>query len=219
MIDVIGNIIINNITRQKYFDASLYSLTNIECCIDKTIITIDSNLYHGSQMLVNIGESKSNYLMNFEEDHFCVCNEENKLNKLLEICDAYKVDVIKSSFCYIENVSAKNVTGVTFENDLVKIFRMNYDNFMEFQKPYIERYYLGTNCIFQREYAKRFFSQKIAPKPHDYEIRSFFIDYEYMCAVPKFEILRAIDDDHGEPNTCMINNPTQQFLELTTNNK
>lgn len=212
MIDIIGNIIISNEIRQKYFNATLHSLCNINDCINRVDITIDSPKPHGIKMMEALNNAKSSYFLNFEEDHYCVCNSPVLFKSIINNCHKYNVDVVKASFFDIENNCAKHVTDVIFENNLVKIFKMTYDNFKLFQKPY-SRFYLGTNSIFKTEYAKKIFLQP-GIKPHDFELRQYIFDYEYVCAVPKIEILRAIDDDHGEENTCMLKNPTPQFLNL-----
>lgn len=212
MIDIIGNIIIANETRQKYFNACLHSLCKLKGCINSVDITIDSNEIHGKNMMVAINKCKSNYFMNFEEDHFCVCDSPLMFAELLNICEKYSVDAIRTSFHSIELECANHIENIMFENNLVKIFRMNEYNFNQFKKPY-DRYYIGTNNIFNINYAKKIFSKK-GIKPHNFEIRNYEYDYEYLCAVPKFEILRPIDDDHGAENTCMLKNPTNEFLEL-----
>lgn len=212
MIDIIGNIVIKNEIRDKYFNASLHSLCHLTDCVNAVNITIDSDKTHHEIMFPAISKSTSPYFLNFEEDHFCVWESPELFKALINTCAQHNADVIRASFFDIENQCANHVKNVIFENNLVKIFRMNYANFQEFQKPYI-RYYLGTNCIFKTDYAKQLFA-RTGNRPHDFELEKFIVDFEYTCAVPKIELLRAIDDDHGLDNTCMLKKPTQNFLDL-----
>lgn len=212
MIDIIGNIVISNEIRQKYFDTSLFSLCNISECINNVNITIDSQNPHGIEMLSAIKKAHSNYFLNFEEDHFCVCNDNKLFTSLITTCQQYDVDIIRASFFSIENQCAACINDIIFENNIVKIFKMHPQNFIDFQQPYI-RYYIGTNSIFKTNFAEKLFNQS-GIRPHDFEVGPYTHHFEYICAVPKIEILRAIDDDHGAENTCMLKIPTPQFLNL-----
>lgn len=211
----IGNIVLKNSTRELYHQITSKSLYKISV---PTSISKDYEGPHADQMLdminifANVISRQCNYFLNYEEDHFCVLEDRKMLDDLLETCKKYNVDAIRASFHRIEMDCARHVPNILFEDETVKIFRMTPQNFEHFCKPY-KRFYLGTNCIFSVEYGKKFFSNQ-GQRPHDCELRYYQSDMEYICAVPKFEILRPIDDDHGAKNTCMLNNPTPYFTEL-----
>lgn len=215
----IGNIVLKNSTRELYHQLTTRSLHDLDIPFT---ISKNSAALHSEQMLdmINIfikGVYADNryphgFFLNYEEDHFCVLQDKQKLIDLLHVCKQYNVDAIRASFHRVEMDCARHVHNILFEDDTVKIFRMTAHNFEAFCKPY-KRFYLGTNCIFSFDYGKRFFSNEAA-RPHDCELRFYQSDMEYICAVPKFEILRPIDDDHGAENTCMINKPTPYFAKL-----
>lgn len=220
MIDIIGNIKIEGEIRKKFFKASFYSLQKqllILCDINPYffIEQKEHNSPHGATMLKLIKQSKEDYYLNFEEDHFCVLQDGQKFKKMLNLAKQYDVDNIRISFHYIEHDCASFVTDTIYDDADVKIFRMTERTFNQFKTKF-DRYYLGTNGIFKKSFGERLFLRNPSgQKPHHFEIRNYEKAMEYICMVPKFEILRAIDDDHDAPNSCMLRNPTPEFLELS----
>lgn len=148
-------------------------------------------------------KSDKKYIQHFEEDHISICDDINYINKILKLSNEYNVDLIKATFYQLEINSHSNVPPI-YEDDLCKIMRMNLTNYNIINK--IEkRFYIGTNCIFNKEFAIKFWSRDLKSySPHPYEIRSYDIFYEHTLMVPKKEILCAFNDDHGILNSCYL---------------
>lgn len=151
---------------------------------------------------------KTKYIINVESDHFCMIDSMNPISKeFIYLLEKHNVDVIRSSFNKIENISTDGVSNLLYENHLVRIFQMNPDNYQKFQHKY-PRYYIGTNCIFKKDFAKKLFSQDVSSnpnfspfKPHAYEIPTYNEAFSHVLLVPKFELLSPMfDENHGETN-------------------
>ena len=181
---------------------------------DRLFHVFDKEYSYGQHQSANIKllhklYPNNKYTLNFEEDHFYVQENDNSLEQLLLTCNCFNVDVIRASFIQVENLSTDAVK-LMHEDEYCRIFRMNKDNHELFQHKW-PRFYLGTNCIFRNEYAVKFYN-KPGVRPHDYELPDYSSGMEYICCVPKFEILRSIDDDHDMPNSCMLKDKTDKWI-------
>lgn len=209
---ILGNIHLKSKERQLFFEVSKDSIEAIAQC--PAYYSINSEKSHGIKMLEimdYIIKSDSDYFLNFEEDHFCVLQDKNTFDYIMQKAAEHSVDVVRASFHHVEMECAKHAPAI-YEDEFVKIIRFTAPNFQKFCIPF-KRFYLGTNCIFKAEYAKKFF-RRIGERPHDYELRHYQSDMEYTCLIPKVEILRPIDDDHGVENSCCLKNPTPLFTQL-----
>lgn len=233
MMQIIGNIKIESYKRLRYMVASVISMSgppiwiNVETgpsmqrVIRKSIrmaspfalITFD-NIPYRNMMFKLIDGCQYKYLLNFEEDHFMNIDL-RLLDPLMRMAEKFNVDVIRASFNEIEQNSAEGVECI-HEDGICKIFRMNPGNFNKFQKHYKKRYFLGTNCVFKQEFALRFYD-RAGNRPHDYELAEYDERFEHICMVPKIKMLSSIDDDHGEPNTCLESTPTVKFKQCMEN--
>jgi len=208
---ILGNIHLKSPKRELFFNVSFDSLAFTKL---PYVVYMNEERSHGEQMISlidNFMQSDSDYFLNFEEDHFCVLQDKSIFDSIMQKATEFNVDVVRISFHSVELACAKAAPAI-YEDELVKIIRMTPEHFEKFCIPF-KRFYLGTNCIFKVGYAKRFFS-RIGQRPHDYELRHYQSDMEYTCLVPKVEILRPIDDDHGAENTCCLKNPTELFTQL-----
>lgn len=208
---IFGNIHLKSPERELFNKIAIESLNFIKA---PCAIIINSEASHGRNMIELIHfnlQSDYDYFLNFEEDHFCVLQDKAIFDSIMRKAMEFNVDVVRISFHSIE-LACANAAPAIYEDELVKIIRMTPEHFQKFCIPF-KRFYLGTNCIFKAGYAKRFFS-RIGQRPHDYELRHYQSDMEYTLLVPKVEILRPIDDDHGAENTCCLKNPTELFTQL-----
>lgn len=233
MISVLGNIKLNesNPERVKYLLATLYSLNGISDDINLGMADATaglhmkvSNLSRDMQSIIHTYSNTNNfqdtqmtmilqldhsYYLNLEEDHFVACDKEY-MDKIESKCVEYGVDIVRASFNEVELKSAEDVDCI-YEDDDCKIFHMNQNNFAKFQKHY-KRFYIGTNCIFKTEFAKRLYARP-GSRPHDYEIGRYSEEFYHTCLVPKRPIMASIDDDHGELKTSLLKKPTEKFTE------
>lgn len=238
MISIVGNIKINDLQRLKYLKATLWSfellkeyqlLLNIDCdCITLDEITtevekIGFKNYQLSNESGNYGEIyckllylvKSDYVINFFEDHFLLLDDKKQLESILMDMKINKVDVCKSSFWQIEQNSKTTIYKIQKENC---IFINDLSNFNQYQKYYGSRYYLGTNFITTLEFAKRFWNRKFnSNRPHEWEIAKFSKEFEYICMLPDIEIMCAIDDEHGEIGTSLLERKEYKFWNIYNN--
>lgn len=237
MINIIGNIKIDEDTpdRVQYFFATLLSFrfipeVNISLVLttpsrrlqDKyskftdenfkntfTIISTnpDSQYKQGLDWLFNEAIVYPEYYLNFEEDHFCVMDSVDDLLNIVNECKDNNVDVLRTSYHDIETESAKLINK---QGHFIDAFRMDQSNYQLFQHAYT-RYYLGTNAMFKIDYAKKLYDRP-GTRPHDFELSKYDPRFEYTCAIPKKEILRSIDNDHGGTVPCLLKQPTEKFL-------
>ena len=238
MISIVGNIKINDLQRLKYLKATLWSfellkeyqlLLNIDCdCITLDEITIEVEKigfknYQLRNESGNYGEIyckllylvKSDYVINFFEDHYLLLDDKNQLESILMDMKINKVDVCKSSFWQIEQNSKTTIYKIQKENC---IFINDLSNFNQYQKYYGSRYYIGVNFITTLEFAKRFWNRKFnSNRPHEWEIAKFSKEFEYICMLPDIEIMCAIDDEHGEIGTSLLERKEYKFWNIYNN--
>ena len=238
MISIVGNIKINDLQRLKYLKTTLWSfellkeyqlLLNIDCnCITLDEITVEVEKigfknYQLSNESGNYGEIyckllylvKSDYVINFFEDHFLLLDDKNQLESILMDMKINKVDVCKYSFWQIEQNSKTTIYKIQKENC---IFINDLSNFNQYQKYYGVRFYIGTNFITTLEFAKRFWNRKFnSNRPHEWEIAKFSKEFEYICMLPDIEIMCAIDDEHGEIGTSLLERKEYKFWNIYNN--
>jgi hypothetical protein len=238
VISIVGNIKINDLQRLKYLKATLWSfellkeyqlLLNIDCdCITLDEITVEVEKigfknYQLSNESGNYGEIycklldlvSSDYVINFFEDHYLLLDDKNQLESILMDMKINKVDVCKSSFWQIEQNSKTTIYKIQKENC---IFINDLSNFNQYQKYYGSRYYIGVNFITTLEFAKRFWNRKFnSNRPHEWEIAKFSKEFEYICMLPDIEIMCAIDDEHGEIGTSLLERKEYKFWNIYNN--
>lgn len=241
MINIIGNIKVNEAdpNRVQFFFATLLSFAFIpkakiclafnqqspeflhnvgQCLTDHFSFPVAQHSSENSPdykttlfSLFDEAEKGYNYYINFEEDHFCVLDDKNTLAYIIGNCNKHDVDLLRISYYPIEVKSAEKVIPIC-DNDTIKAFRMNPENYSKFQAHYT-RFYLGTNAMFKMDYARKLYDRP-GKRPHDFELGKYVQEYEYTCAVPKVEFLRSIDNDHEAVNSCLLKSPTDKFSKL-----
>lgn len=153
---------------------------------------------------------KHNYILNFMEDHFYMLDSEVAMRDVLEKMQTHNVDICKASFFDIERNSISKIpigsVKISFKNFNGHSIFHNTEYFHKcYQAHYGSRYYIGVNFIVSRAFASKFWRYSHGQRPHDYEIPRYNKDLEHNVMFPAYEITCSIDDDHGEPNTCLLN--------------
>ena len=237
-LDIVGNIKIMSPLRLKYFLAVLKS---IECLKDvsgiylniengkylinpltafltklgfKTIIlTCDKGKY-GELYCGMICRSQSEYILNIEDDHFCMIHNTVDLEKLIANASRLKTEIIPTTF-FKQLQSRYSVLTPLFEDDCCKDFAYNTSAFDKMNDTG-ESIVVGNNCIFQRDFALRHWGMGHGgSRPHPFEERRKNLKEQHLqLMMPKFEILRPIDDDHGEKDSCCLANPEEKWNDV-----
>lgn len=244
MLDIIGNIKINeqNNIRVKMFEASLRSLEFLKNIGSKVFLNLEDASYQlihkAKEILYDIGLqgdvisisckpdrygkiyknllnlSQAEWVMNFEEDHFCVMENWDILKEILIIGNQKDVNVIRASFWPIEWKSMMNTKSLDVIDGPLLINKMTKENFAKFQEPYISRYFLGNNSIWHKYFAYQYYDRP-GFRPHSFEISEYNENYYHILGVPsEFPILCSIDDSHGETNSHLLANPTEKFTKI-----
>ncbi|MDD5013496.1 MAG: hypothetical protein PHW73_00155 [Atribacterota bacterium] len=185
---------------------------------DWVFLAPDIGLTYGQMYLKLLRLTKTNYVLNFLEDHFMLCNDIYKITGILHEMDVWNINVLKTSFYKININSVNGISMFNFLNvrkiHSGYIYLNNQENFNLYQKHYGKRYYLGVNTLMTKQFAVKFWERNIQSKrPHEYEITNFDSNFIHYAMVPAFEIQCAIDDDHGEPGTCLMHRNEPKFLE------
>lgn len=236
MLSIIGNIKITNELRFKYLICCIKSLWFASNVIDDFKLNIENldsahinqdalhstlakfNQYtitnhtgnFGDVYMSNLNKIKSEKFLHFEEDHFCLLDDVDILKKILLL----DYDICKASFHTIEIKCADEIHH-SQAYECGKIYDMNRNSWINFSKPYGSRYYIGNNAIFSTEFGRKYWSRNIAGnRPHVFEVQSYTKELEHSILIPSHEILCAIDDDHGESNTCLLNRSENKWKTI-----
>lgn len=228
MLDIIGNIKIDlaNHTRINYLIACLKSWdffkdhcrifllieganTELTDRLNKEvpgtylIPSDDKKLSYGKKYVDLLSLSENPFVLNFIEDHFTLIDDKDFMLGLLNCMKEKGVDVLKSSFFQIEQNSSKTLKRYS-DTEYGRIFLHDERNHEEYQRHYVNRYYMGVNFITTRAFALKFWDRDMGNTPHPYELSSYSREWEYRCMIPSREIQCAVEDNHGEDGTCIL---------------
>jgi len=237
-IDIVGNIKIMSPLRLKYFLAVMKS---VECLKDVSGIYI--NIENGKHLinpltkfLKNLGfktiflscekgkygelycslinRTTSEYILNIEDDHFFMPNDFSKLEKLIETASTLKTEIIPTTF-FKMLTKRYSVLSPAFENEYCKNFDYNstaFDLMGDTENDIV----VGNNCIFSRTFALRHWGMGHGgPRPHPFEEKRKNLKEEHLqLMMPKFEILRPVDDNHGVDSSCCLDNPNEKWNDV-----
>lgn len=240
MLDIIGNIKIDESKPERvdYFIACMKSwaffrehckvILNIEgasdellrkvkrtfeeCKFDGHVSSVNSSKY-GKVYCELIAMGESEFILNFIEDHFALIDDAETMSRILNTMKELNVDVLKTSFFQIEQNSRNTVKGAT-TMEHGKIFRMNAENHIEYGRHYGSRYFLGVNFLTTRDFALKFWNRDMGHRPHEYEIDVYKPEWEHTCMIPSMEIQCAVDDDHGEADTCLLKRAEEKWNNI-----
>jgi hypothetical protein len=237
LLDIVGfiKIDINDKTRVKYLKASLESYAFLGDRVNKILLIDcqDVELFielqkqfkdwifsyyfpgsYGENYIKLLRGTKTNYILNFMEDHFMVCDDVQVIEGIVKEMMFYNVDVLKASFHTIELKSLFNGIHNYLLTAHGYVYINDEERFNQYQKYYKLRYYLGVNSIFSKDFALKFWGQNINSKrPHEYELAGFNLEFIHKVMIPQLEFQCSIDDDHGELGTCLMRGNEPKFLE------
>lgn len=165
--------------------------------------------------MMKLMENPNPFVLNFMEDQFMMLDNPNTLMHLIGFMKQYKADVCKASFHQVEQNSIGGITPIADVPGLAMVFDNRPANHVAYCSHYQDRYYIGCNFLTTREFALKFWGRPLGPKPHPYEISEWEAAWQHRCVIPHFEIQAAIDDDHGEPNSCLLKRPdAKKFWDM-----
>jgi hypothetical protein len=198
----------------SYMKAAITKIM-MESGFEYQVFFIDGNTY-GNMYTYLLEKSKYDYVLNFMEDHFCVEDNAAMFHQMLRDMYLNRIDIVKASFFDIERKCLAYVshrqhlaTGEWYPNTEI--------NFQDYQQHYGQRFYIGVNFITTKSFALRFWAREFeGSNPHPWEISRFDERFMHNVMVPHKILLGAIDDDHGEPGTALINNIGQynKFMQI-----
>lgn len=180
---------------------------------DINTTSVQSAPAYGTTYMQLLNKSDNPFVLNFIEDQFMLLDDADIMLSILETMKHHNVDVLKSSFLKVEQNSQNTLQQVT-DTDFGKVFLMDERNHSEYGAHYGGRYLLGVNFITTREFALKFWDRDCGMRPHEYEISSYNEEWKHICMIPNIEILCAIDDDHGEPATCLLNRNEEKWNRI-----
>lgn len=236
MIDIVGHIKITDEKRLKYLIACIrsYKFLSNHC---KFILSVEGLTHEQRSMVANelkpfeyvmaynlpdnygeaycrlLDEGNSPFVINFMEDQFMLIDDKVWFIGLLRHMEQNSIEVCKASFHKIEMNSSYTINGehssfgLTYDN--------NESNFSEYKRHYGQRYYIGVNFITTRSFAYTFWNRPIkGSRPHPYEVCAYDKYFSHKCIIPSKEIQCAIDDNHGEIGTCLIERKEEKYDRL-----
>ena len=161
-----------------------------------------------------IRRSKSEYIINIEDDHFCMLNDTVALEKLIKNASKLKTEIIPTTF-FKHLKKLYSVLKSSFEDNVCWNYQYNNTAF-DLMGDDGESIVVGNNCIFRRDFALRHWGMgHSGPRPHPFEEkRKNLKENNLQLMMPKFEILRPIDDDHGSYGTCCLANPHEKWNKV-----
>lgn len=208
----------------ELYDVVLPELQNTGCSWILYSTELDKqfqNLSYGKQYCKLIEQCHYDFVLNFMEDQFMIQDDVMKVCSLLAKMQQDNVNVVKSSFHRIELNSATTLR--TLDRDEISrsigySFVNHEDNFKEYQKYYVKRYYIGANFLTTKHFAYKFWYRDLGDRPHEYEISTYGVDWMHTCMIPgeDFELQAPIDDDHGEEGTCLLKRKEKKFWNAFT---
>ena len=187
-----------NTTKNIIMDQTNYALN------DKTAVVIGAQL----------DKVNSQYVINFMEDQFMVIDSKDKIHDLIIIMSSYDIEECKCSFFEIEQNSSKYIYG-HYDKSYGLIYENNKANHLLYQKYYHSRFHIGVNFFTSTSFAKSFWKRKFdSNTPHKWEISKHDASFIHNVLIPNIEIQCAIDDEHGEKGTCLLERKEDKFWNI-----
>jgi hypothetical protein len=176
---------------------------------------------YGVQYWAMMQFSRNPYVLNFMEDQFMVLDCPFTFEMMLTYMKYNKVDLLKASFFDVEQKSSSTITERNeddvyrrFKSAFGKVFVMNESNFIQYNQHYGSRYFIGVNFLTTKDFAIKFWGRELGTRPHAYEVPNFDRAFIHTAMIPAFELQAAIDDDHGETDTCLLSRNEPKFSRL-----
>jgi hypothetical protein len=170
----------------------------------RKILSRTNGRKYGKNYTALLQLTQYDYVINFMEDHFMVCDRVGDIFGTINLMKNYGVEVCKASFWMVEQNSTDKINTLYDDHHGYRVFLNTKTNFDLYQQYYKTRYYIGCNFLTTREFAIRFWNRDLGERPHPYEVAKFDENWLHCAMVPGIELQAAIDDDHGESNTCLL---------------
>ncbi len=233
--DVVGNIRLATETRLTYLLATIRSMEPIAPLVGRFLLNVENGRFlltplrrllrevgfrdvevsrvagaaYGDVYRGLLARTTSDVVMHFEEDHCCVVEDAAAMAALLELVRAVRADVVPVTFhrLYQERFAALEceewrACGRVYPWDAAALARARAA--APAGRP--TAYFVGTNALFSRGYAVAFWGREIAgSRPHGFELVEAPVGMRLRVVVPGFEVLRAVDDEHGlAGSSCLV---------------
>ena len=78
-------------------------------------------------------EGSNRYYLNFEEDHFCVLDDAEYMQRVIEVAAQTNTDLIKATFHEVETISAKYMYANADNWEIGKTWRQDPKRFTDYQ--------------------------------------------------------------------------------------
>ena len=233
-IDAVGNVKIFGPQRLKYFLATLESFSFL-----KNNINLYINIENGKFLkqplkkhLLNLGFKnvyitskkdyyykvytnllrlcRNEYILNLEDDHFCVMDSKEDFFNIINEAYSNQVEILRSTFFKLNNKNFANL-NVKKATSIANIYDFTDDHISNIDSLW----FIENNSIFRKDFAKKYWGRVFnSNKPHPFEIVNFDGMYKHHVLIPKLEILKPIDDDHGIQNSSCLKSDHPKWTKI-----
>lgn len=201
----------------RLFNLVQFTLEKIgfkKVCLYRFEKSLHTEISYGKIFLRLMEDSQADYHIFFQEDQFMLCDDVQSIYGLIMQSGRRDIDIIKASFYRIEKNSSLALLDVSLM-DTGLYFDCNIRSFPLYCKFYGSRYFLGVNAIWNKKFALKFWSRPIDSKrPHEYEIINYDENFKHNVMIPNFEIQCAVDDNHGEERTCLLDRNQEKWNKI-----
>lgn len=183
-----------------------------ECQFDYSLTTMSGPTY-GEVYMHLLAKGNNDFVLNFIEDHFMVLDDAGDLAEILQVMRDTRCDILKGTFFQVEQNSSRTL-NIRYSFRYGRVYDNNPSNHEEYQKYYGKRFYIGVNFITTRAFAEKFWNRKLKRRPHEYEVATFDPQWFHIAMIPDIPIMDSIDDDHGEPGSCLLKRDEPKFRKI-----
>ncbi len=173
----------------------------------------------GSAYVAMLQRTSADFIMHFEEDHFCVLKETAPMTRLLSFARSCAADLVPLSLYRLRQERFAMLSPEATDSS-GRLFRWDQDNFsrmLQHIPPGRPRaFFIGNNWLFRRQFALAYWMRPIpGSRPHPFELSDPPEGASLRLLLPSFEILRPIDDDHGIEGSCCLRSGDEKWIRLS----
>lgn len=163
--------------------------------------------------LLDLSNGQLDCVINFLEDHFMLLDYYADMINIAARMAQHDVQVLKASFHRVE-INSGHTLPYREKYNQGGIFYNDEKAHAEYQRHYGNRYFIGVNFITSKKFAYLFWNRDCGPRPHEYEVVYPEKQWEHVCMIPDKEILCAIEDNHGEPGTRLLDRKEPKWISV-----
>lgn len=172
---------------------------------------------YGTIYMKLLKNSRTDYVLNFIEDHFLVASADTVFS-MLSTMGQHECDIMKATFFEVEQKTVQVITTLKAEDTNGYYYRCDQKTQQEIMHLW-HRFFLGVNFITTLDFAKKFWDRgdyldDECVRPHWYEMSMFNSAFEHTVMVPKKEIMASIDDDHGVEGSCLQKRKVPVYMQI-----